>query len=66
MPAQFQLLGAHPALDFVNTLDNRFAEAGPTEMLPAYADLLAFMEQSQMLESRQLGRLRKESATPLL
>jgi predicted RNA-binding Zn ribbon-like protein len=54
-------LASHPALDFVNTLGNRFAEAGPRELLPDYLDLLAFMEQSRVLNTRQLTALRKRS-----
>jgi predicted RNA-binding Zn ribbon-like protein len=60
MPAPFQLLAAHPALDFVNTLDNRFADTGPAELLPRYADLLSFMEQSKLLELRQINALRRK------
>jgi predicted RNA-binding Zn ribbon-like protein len=61
MPARFQLLAAHPALDFVNTLDNRFASTGPTELLVGYADLLTFADQSGLLNSRQITALRKQS-----
>jgi predicted RNA-binding Zn ribbon-like protein len=61
MPAKFQLLAAHAALDFVNTLDNRFVAAEPSELLSNYADLLAFMEQSEMLEGRAISALRKKS-----
>ena len=32
-PPLFDLSGGHPALDLVNTLDDRFAEAGPVELL---------------------------------
>jgi predicted RNA-binding Zn ribbon-like protein len=51
--AAFQLSGGHPALDFVNTLDNRFSEDGPVELLQSYADLLAFMQQSGLLSAHQ-------------
>jgi predicted RNA-binding Zn ribbon-like protein len=61
MPASFQLLAAHPALDFVNTLDNRFTATGPTELLVGYADLVAFAAQSGLLNSRQVTALRKQS-----
>lgn len=63
MPAPFQLLASHPALDFVNTLDNRFAATGPSELLPGYADLLAFMDQAAVLNTRQISALRKKSHT---
>ena len=51
--AAFQLSGGHPALDFVNTLDNRFALDGPVELLRGYADLLAFLQQSGLLNAQQ-------------
>lgn len=51
----FDLCGGHPALDLVNSLDNRFRADGPNEMLPSYADLLRFLEESELL-SRQIVR----------
>jgi predicted RNA-binding Zn ribbon-like protein len=53
----FDLCGGHPALDFVNSLNNRFREDGPTELLTDYADLLRFTEQTNLLDSRQVRRL---------
>jgi predicted RNA-binding Zn ribbon-like protein len=47
--ARFTLNGGHPVLDFVNTLDNRFLEDGPVELLANYADLIRFMQQSGLL-----------------
>jgi predicted RNA-binding Zn ribbon-like protein len=61
MPAPFQLLAAHPALDFVNTLDKRFAVAGPTELLCSYTDLLGFVEQSKLLDAKQVNELRRKA-----
>jgi predicted RNA-binding Zn ribbon-like protein len=62
MPAPvFQLLASHPALDFVNTLDNRFVVTGPTERLCTYTELLAFLEQSGLLSLRQINALQKKS-----
>jgi predicted RNA-binding Zn ribbon-like protein len=55
--AAFQLSGGHPALDFVNTLDNRFNEDGPVELLRSYADLLAFLQQSGLLSAHQASLL---------
>jgi predicted RNA-binding Zn ribbon-like protein len=52
----FDLCGGHPALDLVNSLDNRFREDGPNEMLASYADLLRFLEESGLL-SRQHVRV---------
>lgn len=54
-PAQipFELKGGHPVLDFVNTLDNRFAAAGPTERIATYGDLLRFSAQAGLLPPAQ-------------
>lgn len=51
--APFSLVAGHPALDLVNTLDNRFREAGPSELLGDYAALLRFTEQSGLLSVAQ-------------
>jgi predicted RNA-binding Zn ribbon-like protein len=61
MTTPFQLLAAHPALDFANTLDDRFATTGPKELLVGYTDLVAFADQSGLLNSRQITALRKHS-----
>src|SRR5580658_892282 len=53
----YDLCGGHPALDFVNSLGNRFREGGPTELLTDYADLLRFVEQTRLLDPRQVRRL---------
>ena len=60
MPAPFQLFGVHPALDLVNTLDNRFIAEGPVERLSSYEDLLAFVRQSGLLDARRIGTLARE------
>ena len=57
MPAPFQLLASHPALDFVNTLDDRFDADGPRELLESYSDLVAFAEQSALVGSREASAL---------
>jgi predicted RNA-binding Zn ribbon-like protein len=66
----FDLCGGHPALDFVNSLDNRFREDGPNEMLSSYADLLRFLEESGLLtrqHARVLGKtITPETAAPVL
>src|SRR5215467_7833613 len=62
-PRPFELSGGHPALDFVNSLDNRFAEDGPVELLRDYEDLLRFAEQSQLLDA-QRARLLARSVNP--
>lgn len=53
----FQLIAGHPALDFVNTLDNRFSDSGPAELLLRYADLLNFVLQSGLLDLAQIKLL---------
>jgi predicted RNA-binding Zn ribbon-like protein len=53
----FDLCGGHPALDFVNSLDNRFHEDGPRELLVNYADLLRFTAQTGLLDARHGRRL---------
>src|ERR1700730_5450133 len=53
----FELCGGHAALDFVNSLNNRFREGGPVELLVDYADLLRFTEQTKLLDTRQVRRL---------
>jgi predicted RNA-binding Zn ribbon-like protein len=59
----FDLCGGHPALDFVNSLDNRFREDGPNEMLASYSDLLRFLEETGLL-SRQNARVLNKTITP--
>jgi predicted RNA-binding Zn ribbon-like protein len=49
----FQLVAGHPALDFINTLDWRFRESGPEELLQSYDHLLRFIEQSNVLSAKQ-------------
>ncbi len=56
---EFQLLAGNTALDLVNTLDNRFRESGPDELLLSYDDLLRFVQQSGLLTAAQVRRLRR-------
>ncbi|TLY71767.1 MAG: hypothetical protein E6K46_05595, partial [Gammaproteobacteria bacterium] len=56
-PPLFDLCGGHPALDLVNSLDDRFTEDGPVELLADYADLLRFAQQSGLLDVREARRL---------
>jgi predicted RNA-binding Zn ribbon-like protein len=53
----FQLVAAHPALDFINTLDWRFRPTGPEELLQTYGDLVHFTEQSNLLTPTQTQNL---------
>jgi len=55
--AAFDLSGGHPALNLVNSLDNRFSSQGPAELLNGYEDLLRFMAQSRLLDASQLQLL---------
>ncbi len=53
----FQLVGGHPALDLVNTLDWRFRDDGPEELLAGYDDLLRFTAQAQLLTPKQIRQI---------
>jgi predicted RNA-binding Zn ribbon-like protein len=56
----FDWSGGHPALDLVNTLDER-PLAAPVEHLATYADLVRFTELAGLISSTQARRLRKLS-----
>lgn len=58
MAKPFELLAGHVALDLVNTLDNRFSETGPDELLTSYDDLLRFSTQSGLLTGSQAKKLK--------
>jgi predicted RNA-binding Zn ribbon-like protein len=53
----FQLVGGHLALDLVNTLDWRFRDGGPEELLAGYDDLLRFAAQSEILTPKQIRQI---------
>ena len=55
----FNRCGGHPALDFVNTLDDRHIK--PRELLESYLDLVRFGEDAGLLDSRQVDRLYERS-----
>jgi predicted RNA-binding Zn ribbon-like protein len=62
MPSQpqspaFQLCAGHPALDLVNTLDDRFAARGARERLSDYPALLTFSVQAGLIEARHARAL---------
>ena len=57
----FDRSGGHPALDFVNTLDERPFPA-PIENLAGYADLVRFTELTGLLAPGQARKLRKRAA----
>lgn len=50
---KFELVGGHPALDLVNTLDWRFRETGREELLRDYGDLVQFVEQSDLIDAAE-------------
>jgi len=52
----FELVGGHAALDFVNTLDERLSGA-PEERLRGYDDLLAFAREVHLIERSELRAL---------
>ena len=56
----FDWSGGHPALDFVNTLDERPSDA-PTEPLRSYGDLVRFAELAGLIEPSAAAPLRKRS-----
>lgn len=58
----FQLVAGHPALDFVNTLDDR--PTTPKDLLNTYDDLLRFLAESELLTDRQAKKLKRLEATP--
>ncbi|MGA9673418.1 MAG: CGNR zinc finger domain-containing protein [Terracidiphilus sp.] len=62
-PKPFELIAGHIALDLVNTLDNRFLETGPDELLACYDDLLRFISQSGLLTERQAQKLQRLQAS---
>ncbi|HEY2809484.1 MAG TPA: CGNR zinc finger domain-containing protein [Steroidobacteraceae bacterium] len=64
-PAQsrFELCGGHPALDFVNSLDDRFEPARSKERLADYATLLRFAQESELLTATQARGLARMEGT---
>ena len=54
---EFELIGGHPALDLVNTLDWRFRESGAEELLSDYSDLVHFSAQSGLVSGSHARRL---------
>jgi predicted RNA-binding Zn ribbon-like protein len=62
-PKPFQLIAGDVALDLINTLDDRFSETGPEELLASYDDLLRFVTESGLLTERQARKLRSSEAS---
>ncbi len=59
MAQDFQLVAGHLALDFANTLDNRYDPERLQELLPSYERLLAFARQAGVLSAEQAGGLQR-------
>jgi predicted RNA-binding Zn ribbon-like protein len=52
----FEWKGRHPALDFVNTLDERLS-ATPVERLSSYAALTSFARQARLIDPNTASRI---------
>ena len=63
MTNDFELIAGHPALDFVNTLDWRFRESGPEELIHDYDHLLRFAAQSGLLTPGQTQSVRRAATS---
>lgn len=62
-PGCVRPLWGHPALDFVNSLDDRFEPAGSKELLPDYGSLLRLVGETGLLDRTQAqGLVRTVSA----
>ena len=59
--APFDRCSGHLALDFANAVSGRHS-ASPVDLLPSYAELLAFARQCEVAPSAQLRRLEKRAA----
>jgi predicted RNA-binding Zn ribbon-like protein len=62
MAEEFQLVAGHVALDFANTLDNRYDPERLVELLPAYESFLEFAKQSKVITGQQLRKLLTETS----
>jgi predicted RNA-binding Zn ribbon-like protein len=62
MAEKFQLVTCHPALDFANTLDNRYDRKRLIELLPTYECFQAFTRQSGVITGQQVRRLLSETS----
>jgi predicted RNA-binding Zn ribbon-like protein len=63
--APFQLIAGHPVLDFVNTLDDRFAPGGSKELLLEPEDMLRFSVQSGLISKEQAAKISKSQTRTL-
>ena len=60
---EFQIIAGELCLDFVNTLDNRFAPERRKELLPTYQDLTDWAVQAGALSPLQRTALLREAGT---
>ena len=60
MPTLFDLAGGHPALDLVNSLDNRFRADGPDERLTGFEELVRFLQETTLITADQAQHLKKQ------
>lgn len=63
MAPRFERLGGHPALDFLNTLDERRSDA-PIERVPDYAALVSFVRQAGLVAPAAAARLAEHPDGP--
>jgi predicted RNA-binding Zn ribbon-like protein len=63
MTEEFQLIAGHLALDFVNTLDYRYAPDRRIDLLPTYERFLVFCRQSAVMTTFQLRVLHEHTNT---
>jgi predicted RNA-binding Zn ribbon-like protein len=61
MTEEFQLVAGHLALDFANTLDNRYDGERLVELLPTYERFLVFGRQSGVITGQQVRKLLSET-----
>lgn len=57
MAEEFQLVAGHLALDFANTLDNRYDPERRLDLLPTYERFLAFTKESGVITGKQVRKL---------
>ncbi|HEY2469755.1 MAG TPA: CGNR zinc finger domain-containing protein [Terracidiphilus sp.] len=59
----FQLVGGHAALDLVNTLDWRFRDGQPEDLIAGYGDVVRFVVQSGLMSATEGRRLVRSAGT---
>ena len=55
----YRLVGGHVALDFANTVDDRYVADKTVDLMSTYADLLRFGQQEGLISEAQAGNLQK-------